>query len=82
LSQRTVLEAEPIGDILLGVPFQKDGAQRLVLTVIRLGGLGEELPATGVIHDHSSLEKMSVDFVGQIKGNGKVKLREGRYELP
>src|SRR3990170_4137783 len=81
LSQRTVLEAEAIGNFLLRMPFQKHGPQRLVPAVIRLGGVGEELPATGAIHDQSSLKKMSVGFLGQTKENGIVKSRRGRCEL-
>jgi len=49
------------------VSFQKDGPQRFVLPVIRLGGLGKELPATAVIHDETSW-KMSVDFRAKNQG--------------
>jgi hypothetical protein len=59
LPQGIVRVAEPIGDFLLRMSFHKDGAQRFVLSVIRLGGLGKELPATAVIHDQTSLENVS-----------------------
>ena len=77
LSHRAVLETEPLGDFRLRTPLNKHGAQRLVTTVIRMGGLGEELPTAGVIHDQCSLE-MSVGFAGQTKEDGKVKLSGGR----
>src|SRR5208282_2672527 len=57
LPQRTVLETETIGDFLLRTPFQKYRTQRLIATMIGMRGLGEELPATSVIHDQSSSGK-------------------------
>jgi hypothetical protein len=59
LPQGIVRVAEPIGDFLLQMPFHKDGPQRFVLTVIRLGRMGKELPATAVIHDQASWENVS-----------------------
>jgi hypothetical protein len=59
LPQRIVRVAEEIGDFLLRMPFHEDGAQRFVLTVVRLGRLGKELPATNVIHDQVSLKNVS-----------------------
>jgi hypothetical protein len=73
LSQRVVRVAEPIRDFLLRTLLHKNGPQCFVLSVIRLGGLRKELPATAVIHDQTSLEKMSVGCWAQTKGNPTVK---------
>ena len=81
LSQGAVREAELLGDFRLCSAFHKHGAQCLVTAVIRLGGLGEELPAAGVVHDQCSLE-MSVDFAGQTKADDKVKTPTERCESP
>jgi hypothetical protein len=59
LPQRIVRVAESIGDFLLRMPFHEDGTQRFVLTVVRLGWLRKELPATNVIHDQTSLKNVS-----------------------
>jgi hypothetical protein len=59
LPQRIVRVAEAIGDFLLRMPFHEDGTQRFVLTVVRLGRLNKERPATNVIHDQTSLKNVS-----------------------
>jgi hypothetical protein len=59
LPKRIVRVAEPLGDFLLRMPFQKDRPQCLVLTVVWLRRLAKELPATNVIHDQTSVKNVS-----------------------
>jgi hypothetical protein len=55
LPKGAVPVAEVLGDLLLRSPVKEDGTQRLVTAVIRMPGLGEELPVGGVVHDGCSL---------------------------
>jgi siroheme synthase (precorrin-2 oxidase/ferrochelatase) len=49
-------ESTLLGDFLLRTAVDKNGTQRLVTTMARMGGLAKKVLATVVIHDPSSLE--------------------------
>jgi hypothetical protein len=55
LSERAVLVAKFLGDLHLRAAVEEHSPQRLVATVIRLGGPGKELPVRRVVHNGCSL---------------------------
>jgi len=56
LAHGVVGESIFLGDFLLRTAIDKNGTQRLVTTMARMGGLAKKVQATAVIHDPSSLE--------------------------
>lgn len=74
-------QAELLSNVFRCSPFEKQGAERFVAAVIRIGWSSEEVSARGVIHDPIS-PKMSVGFWGRTRLNGKSEWRHRRYELP
>lgn len=67
LPESAVLVAEVLSDLLLRSPVEEHRTQRLIATVIRMRGLGEELPVGGVIHNGCSFG-LSVDSQGRAAG--------------
>ena len=53
LPECAVPVAEVLGDLLLRAAVEEHGPQRLVAAVIRVRGVGEELPVRGVVHHRS-----------------------------
>jgi hypothetical protein len=69
LPERAVAVAEVFGDFLLRAPVEEHGTHRLVAAVIRMRGLGKELPVRGVVHNRCSLG-LSVVSLGRAEGPG------------
>jgi hypothetical protein len=61
-----------LGDFFLGTAIDKNGTQRLKLTLVRMGGLAKKVLAKAVIHDPAPWKCYS--FMRQTKENGMVKL--------
>jgi len=69
LPECAVPVAEVLGDLLLRAAVEEHGPQRLVAAVIRVRGVGEELPVRGVVHNGCSLGVVS-RFSGTGRGPG------------
>jgi hypothetical protein len=69
LPERGIAVAEVFGDFLLRAAVEEHGTEGLVAAVIRMRGLGEELPVRGVVHHRCSLG-LSVDYLGRAEGSG------------
>jgi hypothetical protein len=69
LPERAVLVAEVLGDFLLRAAVEEHGTEGLVAAVMRMRGLGEELPVRGVVHNRCSLG-LSVVFLRRAEGPG------------
>ena len=78
LAERAVGVSELVGDLLLGSPFDEDGAEGLVAAVEGPGGVAEEVAAAVVVsHRHApdvSFIPVGVRLFAQFMG--------GRYRVP
>jgi hypothetical protein len=77
LPQAAVGNAKLLGDFPLGTTVHKNGTQRLVATMARMGWLAKKVVATAVIHDPQLLGNVN-NIAGQTKENGRAKLRSCR----
>jgi hypothetical protein len=72
LPHGTVANPKLIGDFFLGTAVDKNGAQRLEATLVRMSRLAKKVLATAVIHDSNSLEMLLICGTHQGKGYGKI----------
>ena len=71
LPHGAVANSKFIGDFLLGTAIDKNGTQRLVATMVGMGGLAKKVLATAVIHDPNSLEVSMIIWTNQGKCYGQ-----------
>jgi hypothetical protein len=72
LPHGAVANSKMLGDFFLGTAVNKNGTERLELTLVRMGGLAKKVLAKAVIHDPSSLEMLLICGTNQGKWYGQI----------